>query len=132
MQFWPWTLFSFLFSLKSKMYIMMKVTQTHPSFLNHYYTKTVTITQRHVSPDIHILYSTESLRSIIWWNTRKTTYKNNTEISTLYGRHAITFSFPHAETFIVSKLDWKHVKILKFRLDWGLWVLIHSIKIYHN
>ena len=42
-----------------------KGTQTHPTFLNHYYRKTVTIIQRQVFPDIHLLYSIESLRSII-------------------------------------------------------------------
>ena len=38
---------------------------THPSLLNHYYTKTVNVTHRQAFPDIHIPNSVESLRSII-------------------------------------------------------------------
>ena len=64
MQFWPLTLFFFCFHEVKHLYNDAS-TQTPPTFLNHYYRNTVAITQRQVFPDIHILYSIESLRSII-------------------------------------------------------------------
>ena len=43
--------------------------------------------------------------------------KNTEVISTLQESRGITITSPHAETFMISQLNWKYLKILKFRLD---------------
>ena len=65
---------------------------------------------------MHALYSVERLRSILCWKTKKTTLKN-TGVFQFGGSHEVTISYLFIET-IISTVNWKYLKILRFRIDW--------------
>lgn len=133
MQFWPWTLF--FFSVFHEFKILYNDERYSNSSLVF---KTILLykdcnynSQARFSWYSHTI-SIESLRSTSWWKRRKKQLIKKYWDFHFVGKSCHYFFLPHAETFIISKIDWSMWKYLKLRLDWGLWVLIHTIKIYHK